>query len=112
MVKVSCVVPIYNALDDVKALLKSIIDNFNFELGNVILINDCSAIETTTYLKEFTQQYPQLTYYENEQNLGFVQTCNKGMQLSDSEIIVLLNSDTIIPKEFCERIIKCWAKIR
>ena len=109
MTKVSCVVPIYNALDDVKILLKSILDNFNFDLGEVILINDCSSKpETSEFLKEYTQQHPQLKYYENEQNLGFVKTCNRGMQLANNEIIVLLNSDTIIPKEFCERIIKCF----
>ena len=109
MTKVSCIVPIYNALDDVKVLLESIFDNFNFDLGEVILINDCSSKpETTTFLQEYTQQHKQLIYYENEQNLGFVKTCNRGMQLANNDIIVLLNSDTIIPKEFCERIIKCF----
>jgi len=45
---------------------------------------------------------------ENDENLGFVKTCNKGMHLANGRIIVLLNSDTIIPSGFCERIKRCF----
>ena len=108
MIKVSVVVPIYNALEEVKLLLDSISANFNFYLGEVLLINDCSQPETTDYLKTFAEQNSRYTLINNEENLGFVKTCNKGMQLAKGDIIVLLNSDTMIPEGFCERIIKCF----
>lgn len=45
---------------------------------------------------------------ENSENLGFVKTCNNGLKSSNESIVVLLNSDTVIPKNFCEKIIKCF----
>lgn len=108
MTRVSCVIPIYNALDDVKILFQSISENFNFDLGEIILVNDCSKSETTEFLEQFSKSNPQFQYFANEENLGFVKTCNKGMSIAKGDIIVLLNSDTKLPKEFCERIIKCF----
>jgi len=108
MNKIDLIIPIYNALNDTQQCLYSILENFNFKLGNVYVINDCSNEETTKYLRDFTQKYNNINLLENDENLGFVKTCNKGMQLAQEEIVILLNSDTKIPKEFCERIIKCF----
>lgn len=108
MPQISVVVPIYNSLDDLKVLLASLLKNFNFELGEIFLINDFSNQETSEYLKEFVEKYDKFKLLNNEQNLGFVKTCNKGMQQASGDIIVLLNSDTEIPIDFCERIIKCF----
>ena len=96
MKKISVIVPIYNALEDVKELLNSLLMNFDFNQGTVILINDCSDIKTSEYLREFTEKNSDFKLINNEENLGFVKTCNKGMRLAETEIIVLLNSDTII----------------
>lgn len=108
MNKISVIVPIYNALDEVKFLLDSLIENFNFYFGEVLLINDCSKEDTYNYLNEFVKANPQFTLINNEENLGFVKTCNKGMKLAKGDIVILLNSDTMIPSGFCERIIKCF----
>lgn len=108
MKKVSIIIPIYNALDEVKLLLKSICDNLNFELSEVILVNDFSNNDTSDYLKDFVIKNKNFILLNNDKNLGFVKTCNKGMNVAKGDIIVLLNSDTLIPKEFAERIIKCF----
>lgn len=106
--KITAIIPVYNALNDVKLCLESIIDKFNFELGEVIVINDYSNNKTTDYLRTITKKNPKIQLIENTDNLGFVKTCNKGMKIANGDIVVLLNSDTKIPTEFCERIIKCF----
>lgn len=108
MKKISVIVPIYNALEDVKELLKSLLVNFDFNQGTVILINDCSDFKTFEYLSNFSEKNSDFKLINNEENLGFVKTCNKGIQLAETEIIVLLNSDTIIPNGFVQRIINCF----
>ena len=108
MSKISVIVPIYNALDALKVLLASLLKNFNFELGEILLINDYSNQETSEYLTQFVNEHSKFKLFNNEKNLGFVKTCNKGMQLASGDIIVLLNSDTEIPSNFCEQIIKCF----
>lgn len=108
MLKISVIIPVYNALNDVKTCLNSILKNFNFTLGDVCVVNDASLADTTEYLNKFAEDHPNITLFHNEENLGFVKTCNRGMQSAQGDIIVLLNSDTKIPPEFCERIIKCF----
>lgn len=108
MTKISVIIPIYNALADVKMCLESISENFNFSLGEVYLINDCSNEETSEFLVGYAKSHSEFKLISNEENLGFIKTCNKGMKIAQNEIVVLLNSDTKIPKEFCERIIKCF----
>ena len=106
--RISVIIPIYNALEDVKNLLKSLKENFNFDLGNVVLINDYSNAETSDFLKNYCSENLEFQLINNEENLGFIKTCNKGLHQTNSEIAVLLNSDTVIPSKFAELIIKCF----
>ena len=106
--KISIIIPIYNALDDVKKCLESV-QKINFNLCNVILVNDCSDNTTTDFLKEFVKNNKHFQLLENEENLGFPKTCNRGMKASNADVLVLLNSDTIIPKNFCEKVISCFS---
>ena len=108
MSKISVIIPIYNALNDVKILLESLLTNFNFNIGEIILVNDCSLAETTDYLNDFAKEHTNFKLINNEENFGFVKSCNKGIKASTGDIVVLLNSDTKIPAQFCERIIKCF----
>lgn len=109
MIEISVVVPIYNALDDVKLLLESLSLNFDFAKGEVILINDCSNQDTTLFLQKFANENKKFKLIENKENQGFIKTCNKGMKESKGEIVVLLNSDTKIPSKFVEKISCCFA---
>lgn len=105
---ISLVIPIYNALDDVKMCLNSIVENFDFEFGNVVLVNDKSQEETSAYLNEFVETHQKFILLNNSENLGFVKTCNKGMKEATGNIIVLLNSDTKLPKHFNEKVSNCF----
>lgn len=108
MKRLTVIVPIYNALDDVKICLKSLLENFNFDLGTVFLINDYSDDITSEFLEDFCLKNKGFKLISNEENLGFVKTCNKGMNLAQTEFLVLLNSDTAVPTGFAECIIKCF----
>ena len=88
--------------------MESIIDKFNFSLGEIILVNDCSNTETNLYLKELNRKHKNLNLIENDTNLGFIKSCNSGMSRAVGDIYCLLNSDTEIPFDFAEKIIKCF----
>lgn len=106
--KISVIIPIYNALEELKRLLSSILLNLNFQITEVILVNDSSNENTTIFLENFVSINRNFVYLKNEENLGFVQTCNKGMSVANGDIVVLLNSDTEIPYDFSEKIVKCF----
>ena len=108
---VSIIIPVYNALEDLKKLIESI---EKAKLGSdteIILIDDASQEDVKLYLKSLEKQELFKIYY-NQQNLGFIKTCNKGMDLARYDIVVLLNSDTRIPVNFKEKILRCFAKDR
>lgn len=108
--KISLIIPVYNALPYLKKCLKSVIKNFSFEIGEVYLINDFSNKETSSYLEKIILKHPYINLVNNTENLGYVESCNKGVTFANGEIIVLLNSDTEIPKSFCSKIIQCFNK--
>ena len=109
MKKVCLIIPVCNALNVVKPCLKSVIKNFDFNIGEVLIVDDCSDEATKKYLKNFTNKYQdKLKLHRNNVNLGYLESCNQAVKDIDSEIVALLNSDCEIPKKFTEKIIKCF----
>ena len=94
MKKICIIVPIFNALKEVKACVKSILKNFDFTSGEVLLIDDCSSVKTEKFIKSIAKKYPdKIRTYRNQENLGYLQTCNNAALKTDAEIVVLLNSE-------------------
>ena len=109
MKKICVIIPVFNALKETKACIKSILKNFDFNRGNVIIADDCSNQKTGIFLKKICSKYPnKLTLFRNEKNLGYLKNCNKAVTKTDAQIIVLLNSDCEIPEKFTDKILKCF----
>lgn len=106
--KLNVIIPVYNALDDVKRCLQSLKKNFNFDCGDIVVIDDCSNSDTACWLNDFCSENEKFRLLRNDSNLGFLKTCNRGFSLGNAEFVVLLNSDTIVPECFAEKIIKCF----
>ena len=98
--KISLIIPVYNALREFKQCIKSVVKNFDFNIGEVIVINDASTKPVKVPKK--------ITLINNFDNIGYLKSCNKAVQYASGEILVFLNSDTEISKGFCEKIIKCF----
>lgn len=109
MKKVDIVVPIYNAYEYTEECIKSILKYTNLHEHTLLLINDKSPDEKIMpmlekYAKENFDK--NIVVLENEENVGFVKTVNKGMEYSKNDVI-LLNSDTEVTKNWLEKIITC-----
>ncbi|WP_059041767.1 glycosyltransferase [Paenibacillus rubinfantis] len=97
------IVPIYNAYEELKDCLKSIIDNTS-EKYNLLLINDCSTDERIERFLELYRDLPQVTVINNTKNLGFIKNVNYGMNSVQTDVI-LLNSDTIVTPGWVRKLI-------
>ena len=107
--KISVVIPVYNAVQDVQKCLESVKENFDFSDGEVLIVDDCSQEETAAYLKKEAATNPdKFTLMRNGENSGFPKTCNNGIAKAQGEIVVLLNSDTMIPAGFNAKIAACF----
>lgn len=100
--KISIIIPIYNAYDDVKKCIESVLRNSAKEY-ELILINDCSTDERINDLMKKYGQLPNITCIENNINLGFVATVNIGLKQTKNDVIIL-NSDTITTPRWLEKL--------
>ena len=99
----SIIIPIYNALEETKACITSVIEHTNLDY-ELILVNDCSTDpDMKPYLEEVARIYDNVVLINNEVNLGFVGSVNKGMKYSKNDVI-LLNSDTEVTPRWLEKL--------
>lgn len=106
---VDIIIPVYDGLDDTKNCLLSLLESLdqNEICCNVIVINDKSPNdELTRWVQDFTACHGFLLI-ENETNLGFVATVNKGMRVNSQTDLILLNSDTIVVNNWIDRMVDC-----
>lgn len=105
MINIDIVIPVYNALDCVKECLKSVSDSIVDSINlNVYIVNDCSEKETKEYLEEITLNNNNFFLINNEINLGYTKSLNKGVREGSSEVVIQLNSDCILSKNSIKKI--------
>lgn len=96
------VVCVHNALKEVKQCLKSI-ENHKKNNHNLIIVDDGSEEETAKYLKNFSKGKKWTSIIRNEVAKGYTKAANLGIKNSNSEFVILLNSDTIVTKDWAEK---------
>lgn len=101
---VDIIIPVYNAVEDLKKCVASILKHTTYKQHRIIIINDSSPEgNVDDYLKSINHE--KIVILQNEKNMGFVSTVNKGMAYSKNDVI-LLNSDTIVTENWLEKLIK------
>lgn len=98
---VSIIVPIYNAIDDVKTCLERL-RSFTKPSIRVFLINDASPDPKIKELLTEANKDGRFIVIHNENNLGFTKTVNKGITLAENDDVVLLNSDARVTPRWLE----------
>ena len=106
MKKVDIIIPIYNAIDDLKICLESIYKNTDLTKHRLVLVNDKSPDEK---MKPFldAQVRENVIVIHNEVNKGFSNNINIGMSQSDENDVILLNSDTVVTANWVEKMLEC-----
>ena len=104
---VDVIVPVYRGLADTQLCVNSVLASPLTTPYRLVVINDCSPEPAVTdWLRERAKDEPRMLLLENEENLGFVGTVNRGMALSSDNDVLLLNSDTEVANDWLDRIRK------
>lgn len=99
---VSIIIPVYNQLQYTLQCLQALVNHLQATtLIEVIVINDCSQDKTEETLSEIEG----LILINNNQNLGFIHSCNRGAALAQGEYLYFLNNDTEIRPNCIESLI-------
>jgi len=103
--QVDVIIPVYRGLDETRACIESVLHSrkhCRVKIG-LLVINDASPEpELTRWLRDHARDN-EYRLIENEENLGFVLTVNKGMRESKGDV-VLLNSDTEVANDWLDRL--------
>ncbi|MBI5744604.1 MAG: glycosyltransferase family 2 protein [Elusimicrobia bacterium] len=86
--RISVVIPVYNALPELKACLASL-ERTARGLYELVLVDDCSGPET----RRFLAGVKGAVKLRNPVNSGFAKTVNAGLKAASGEYILVLNSD-------------------
>ncbi len=89
-VVVSIIIPVYNEVRLTEKCVKTVRDNPPSVPHELILVNDCSTDPEARRLADLDG----VRYFENDANLGFVGTCNRGAAEARGAYLFFLNSDT------------------
>ncbi|MDD3415384.1 MAG: glycosyltransferase [Lachnospiraceae bacterium] len=101
---IDIIIPVYNGYEYLEPLVRGI--EKTAMPYRVIFINDNSPdIRVTEFLKQYKETHENTILIQNEKNLGFVKSVNKGFCLSSNHI-ALVNTDVEVPDQWLERLMQ------
>ena len=104
---VDVVVCVHDALKDVRECLHSLLAKSERPL-RLILVNDGSNEPTCDFLRAFVDRHPTVTLiHRKEPPHGYTLAANLGIEASQSDYVVLLNSDTVLTPGWLRRMVAC-----
>lgn len=99
---VTIIVPIYNAADDVRNCVESLLRNTTMQ-ASLCLIDDASPDPEIARLLSLYENIANIEVLTNPSNLGFTGTVNRGLQHTNGDVVVL-NSDTVVGPRWLENL--------
>lgn len=103
-VPVDIIICVHNALEDVRLCLEAAWASL-LPHHRMIIVNDRSDEATTGYLREFAADKNQVTLLENDENLGYTRSANRGLAAGTSVFRILLNSDTMVSPDWALKLL-------
>jgi len=98
------IIPVYRDAESTRRCVESVAAAKAAHEFEIIIINDASPVdEITEYCRAIDQSKIRLV--ENPSNLGFVKSVNIGMRLAGNADVILLNSDTVVPDGWLDRML-------
>lgn len=108
--KVSIIIPVYNAQDYLARCLDSILAQTvqDFE---IICVDDCGQDSSSEILASFQQQHPnQIKALRNSENVGAGQSRENGIRHSEGEYLMFVDSDDYIAPNYLETYLEAMEK--
>ena len=102
---VSILILNYNGKEYLKECLSSVLSQ-SYTDYEVILFDNCSSDGSIDYIRENFDD-SRIKIVSSEKNYGFAGGNNEALKHAAGEMIVLLNNDTVVEKEWLSELVKC-----
>lgn len=100
--KLSVVIVNYNVKHYLEQCLHSVMRASEGIEMECLVVDNASTDESVAYLQ---QRFPQVTFIENKDNVGFAKANNQAISQSSGEYILLLNPDTFIGEDVLREVV-------
>lgn len=97
------VLPVYNGCDEVRACLRALSAAATGPM-QVLVVDDGSRGLTQGMLQEEAARDPRILLHRRDTNRGYTKSINEGVALSGADWLVVLNSDTVVPRGWLDRL--------
>ena len=100
--RVAIVIVTYNSARDIDRALRSLADPPPATPHEILVVDNASADDTVTRVRA---SWPAVRLIASPSNLGFAAANNRAIRESSSELVLLLNPDTSVPRGAIDRLV-------
>ena len=100
--RVAIVIVTYNSARDIDRALRSLADPPPATPHEILVVDNASADDTVTRIRA---SWPGVRLIASPSNLGFAAANNRAIRESSSELVLLLNPDTSVPRGAIDRLV-------
>ena len=97
------VIPVYRGFEETLACINSVIESAGHCPQEIVVVDDCTPDPMLAAALERLAAEGRITRLVHPENRGFVASANAGMALHPHRDVVLLNSDTVVPGGWLDR---------
>lgn len=101
------VLPVFNGLSFVVDCLGAVFAWTDLDRHRLLVVDDASDSATADYLDRVADNHASVDVLRNEANLGFLRSCNRAIEASETDAVLLLNSDVVVTPGWLERLLAC-----
>lgn len=102
MTRLAILIVSYNSRSDLETVLRSLTETPPTLPHEIVVVDNASTDSTPAYIRE---RWPSVRLIASESNLGFAQANNLGIRNTSSELVLLVNPDTIVSGSDVDRLV-------
>ena len=102
MTRLAIVIVSYNTREDLSACLRSLHETPPSATTAIAVVDNASSDGSAAAVRD---EWPAVTLIEMGRNVGFAAATNAGVGATSSDLVLLLNSDTMVPAGSLDRLI-------
>ncbi len=111
---ITIVMPVFNALEMMQEALARVEAHTDLPWRLIVIEDASTDAAVRPWLRDWAKTLTDVTLLENDTNLGFIGSVNRGLDaaLPHGDPVVLLNTDAFVPKGWASRLIAPLADAR
>ena len=102
MTRLAIIIVSYNSRTDLETALQSLTGHAPMTPHEIVVVDNASTDSTPAYVRE---RWPGVRIIASESNLGFAQANNVGIRNTASDLVLMVNPDTIVTGADVDRLV-------